>query len=152
MIFAFPLIRIFAAATQIPIQMKESTSQFRLLIHCTIHQIREGFEANIRNLPFPVSIHYADLSQEGILSQLKSSPHLIVVLQHEGDSDYLLPHKIKLFARECPLLVVCPAIPSGYLNFLKSVGTDHIIQLPAGDVSICGAISGILLGPTPGKP
>ena len=124
--------------------MNEERTPYTFLIHCSIHQIREGFEANIRKLPFEIETRYTDLLKDGIASELKCSPHLIVVLQHECDSDYLLPLKIKLFARNYPILMVSPAMPDGYYHFLKIIGVEHIVQLPADDEVICDTISGIL--------
>lgn len=132
--------------------MQEKKIKFRLLVHCGIHQIREGFEANLRKLPATVHTQYSDLLQDGIMSKLKFQPHLIVVLLHEGDSDFLLPLKIKLFATECPVLLVSPAIPERYSHFLKMIGIEHILQLPADDESICRSIIDLLEPSTHGKP
>ena len=132
--------------------MEEQATLYKFLIHCKLHQIREGFEASIRKLPYSVETHYANLLQDGIMSELKYDPHLVVLLQHDSDSDYLLPLKVKLFARHHPVLVVAPAIPDGYYNFLKIIGINHIVQLPAGDESICRTITCIINGLTRGKP
>ncbi len=132
--------------------MGEENREYRLLIHCGLHQIREGFEANIKKLPFPVETHYADLLQDGIASKLKYDPHIIVILQHDSDSDYLLPLKVRFFARDYPLLVVAPAIPDNYYHFLKLLGVDHIVQLPVDDHSICHTITSIIKRVAHGKP
>lgn len=124
--------------------MKEETTRYRFLIHCNIHQIREGFEANIKSLPFHVDTHYANLQQEGIMNELKFAPDLIVVLQYECDSDFLLPLKVRLFAPDVPLLVVLPSIPGQYYRTLRLIGVEHIVQLPADDETLCNTIAGIL--------
>ena len=125
---------------------------YKFLIHCSIHQIRKGFEANLKKLPFNIDIRYADLQKEGIITELKYTPHLIVVLQNESDSDYLLPLKIKLFVPDFPTLVVSPAIPTSYYHLLKIIGISHIIQLPVSDEAICGTILDILQAQPHGKP
>ena len=132
--------------------MKEEKTTYKFLIHCGIHQIREGFETNIKMLGFPTETRYADLLQEGIIAELKSVPDLVVVLQHECDSDYLLPLKVKLFARNYPVLVVSPSMPDSYYHFLKTIGVDHIVQLPADNEAICDTITSILNEGTHGKP
>ena len=132
--------------------MNEKETPYTFLIHCSMHQIREGFEANIRKLPLAIETRYTDLLEDGIVSELKCSPHLIVVLQYESDSDYLLPLKIKLFARHYPVLVVSPSMPDSYYHFLKIIGIDHIVQLPANDETICNTITGILKQTPHGKP
>ena len=132
--------------------MKVKKTIFRLLVHCGIHQIREGFEANLRRLPVTVRTQYADLLQEGITAELKLQPHLIVILSHESDSDFLLPMKIKLFVTDCPVLFITPAIPDRYYHFLKMIGIEHILLLPADDESICRSIISILEPAHHGKP
>ena len=132
--------------------MKNEKPQYKFLIHCSLHQIRKGFEANIKKLPFEVEARYADLLKEGIVTELRYAPHLIVVLQHESDSDYLLPLKIKLFVPDFPMLVISPTIPVGYHYFLRVIGVNHIIQLPVNDDSICSAILNILQMQSHGKP
>lgn len=144
-------MRNFVPNSKIRIMTKKKT-KYRLLVHCGIHQIREGFEANMRRLPVTVCTQYADLLQEGIMSELKFRPHLIVVLLHESDSDFLLPVKIKLFAEGCPVLLVSPAIPERYHHFLKLIGIRHILLLPADHESICCSIMNILEPATHGKP
>ena len=132
--------------------MKQERPPYKLLIHCSINQIREGFEANINKIRLPIETRYENLLQEGIISKLKYKPHLIVILQYECDSDYLLPLKIKLFARHYPVLVISPSMPESYYYFLRTLGIDHIVQLPADDDAICDAITTILNEETHGKP
>lgn len=124
--------------------MKEENCQYKLLVHCTINQIREGFKTNLETIDANISTSYVDLAKEGILSKLKFVPDLIVVLFNEGDSDFLLPLKIKLFASSVPLLVISPSVPDRYLNFLKTIGTDKILILPADRDKICSTILAML--------
>lgn len=124
--------------------MKKENSKYKILVHCKLHQIKEGFEANIQALPFTTTTKYTDLSEDGILSKLKFLPNLIVILLNEVDSDFTLPLKIKLFAKNTPLLIILPSIPDSYLNFLKKIEVNEIIQLPADREQICKTILNIL--------
>ncbi len=129
---------------RVPSPSHKAGECLRLLVHCTVHQIREGFEANIRKLSLPVDMYYADLTQEGMFASLKYSPDLIVLLQYECDSDYLLPLKISLFAYDYPILVLAPAMPDRYYHFLRMLGVEHIVQLPLDDEELHKKIAEIL--------
>jgi hypothetical protein len=120
--------------------MKDKKKKYTLLIHCQLHQIREGFEEYLNFLPFPTSVHYADLKEEGIQSKLRFNPHIIIILLNEADSDFLLPFKVKLFASEIPLLIISPGFPKSYKCYLEEIGVDKIIELPIGKDIVCQAI------------
>ncbi len=123
---------------------EKRTKKYKLLIHCRLYQIRKGFEEHLGSLPVSFATHYTDLNDEGILSELRFAPHLIVVLLNEGDSDFILPWKIKLFAPHIPLLVILPKVPETYRNHLKETGVNEIIQLPEDDQLISGTIIQLL--------
>jgi hypothetical protein len=91
-----------------------------------------------------VEARYADLARDGVASNLKYSPHLIVLLQHESDTDWLLPVKIRLFAANHPMLVLSPAMPERYYHFLKMLGVEHIVELPVEDDELQRTIASIL--------
>lgn len=124
--------------------MMNKKAKYKLLIHCRIPQIREGFEVHIDSLGFPVNSQYADLSQDGILSKLKFAPNLIIVLLGDSDSDMLLPIKLKMFAAHTPIIWITPAIPEKYEALLQTIGIDEIIQLPDQRDCICTTISNLL--------
>ncbi len=123
---------------------KKDKRKYKLLVHCQLYQIRKGFEEYIKSLPVSFDIYYANLSEEGILSKLRFVPHIIVVLPNEGDSDYSLPFKIKLFAPSIPLLVILPKIPESYLAHLKEIGVAEVIQLPTDNEAIGHTIAKML--------
>ena len=128
--------------------MKDGKIKYRILVHCLLGQIQKGFNTCVESLPFPVTVKYVNLIEDGIISKLKFDPHLIVLLPNKEDSDIMLPVKIKLFAAKIPLLIIIPKVPYEYSLFLEKTGVEMIIQLPADNEKIKNAISSLL---SPGK-
>ena len=89
-------------------------------------------------------VEYADLQEEGILSKLRFNPHIIILLFNREDSDLLLPIKVKLFAPDIPILLILPQIPESYLNFLKKIGVEKVVQLPIDEDNIRGVVAEML--------
>jgi len=115
-----------------------------LLVHYRYPQIREGFDIIARLLPFPVSVKYANLDEDGIIKKLHLKPDAIIILMNEGDSDFNLSFKIKLFATEIPLIVITPPIPDSFRLYLNDIGVNKIIQLPMKECDISNIITRIL--------
>lgn len=148
MIYFSIVLRIFAAVfIHSPMKEQKSDShEYKLLVHCRFSQLREGFEEYVRSLPFPCQMNCTNLADDGILFKLRYSPHLIVVLLSEADSEFNLPLKIKLFAPDVPLLLILPSIPVAYYDYLKASGVDEIIQLPMNKANICRIITEMFAG------
>lgn len=104
--------------------------QTTALVHCAMEMERLGLEHLAEHLPFSLRLTYADLATPGILHKLDEKPDLIILCEMEGDGDFGLAQKIKLFAPDIPLLVMIPAVPKSYLNYLRQVLVDEIIQKP----------------------
>jgi len=123
----------------------KSKKRYKLLIHYKYPQIKKGFEAIVKSLTLSTSVLYTQLDEEGILFKLRFEPHLIIILMTEGDSDYDLSFKIKLYASHIPLIVITPQIPESYREYLLLNGVEKVIQLPINEEEICSAITDIIL-------
>lgn len=121
--------------------MEEKNNRiYKFMVHCMYPQIREGFEENISRLPFLCHVNYTNLFEEGIVKKLRFAPDLIIILSNEGDSDFNLAFKVKVFAPGIPVLIILPHIPDTYYVYLKELGIDYIMQLPVTGKDIIEAI------------
>jgi len=118
--------------------------KYRILIHCKLQLLREGFNLILRDIGLPIVVQYDDLVLDGILYKLDFAPHLIILLLNESDSDFTLPTKIRLFASDIPVLIITPATPKNYLRFLYKIGIKDVIELPIDNKLICEKIIDML--------
>ena len=125
--------------------MRMKGKKYNLLVHYKYPQIKKGYEVIVNALSLPTSIIYTQLDEDGILFKLRFDPHLIIILMGEGDSDYDLSFKIKLFAPHIPIIVITPQVPASFHEYLLQNGVGRVIQLPMNEEEIRNVIMDIIL-------
>lgn len=105
-------------------------TEITALVHCETEIEQIGLQQIATHLPFRLSLLFMNLTGSGIRQKISKNPDIIILDMWDADTNYSLPHKIKLFAPHIPLLLLLPEVPESFIYFLRSVMVDKILQKP----------------------